>query len=369
MRLRPRTALVIVLAAAVASVFSTTLAYQTVRNDGRVPDTFSLAALNASFWFGWALLSWPLTALAARWRLDRTPRVAIPLHVLAALAAGTAHIALQSATSSALWFRSMSMKGAMPGADLPSFGARWLEAFPSQLFQLVDWELLAAMGIIALAHAVFYRREVQQRALREAQLEARLMEAQLQALQQQLQPHFLFNTLHAISALMHRDVNLADKVLVRLSDLLRITLELGGQSEVRLSRELDFIRSYLEIEQARLGDRLTVTYDIAADALDCQVPVLILQPLVENAVKHGIARHTEPGQVRIRVARQQGQLILSVANSGPDLSDAAPGRGNGIGLANTRARLLHHFGDEGDLALDQQQQHSFTATVTIPCRK
>jgi LytS/YehU family sensor histidine kinase len=299
--------------------------------------------------------------------VDRVPRIAIPVNIVAALAAGAAHIALQSATASALWVRSMPSQDEA-SAVLAAFGARWLVAFPSQLYQLVDWELLAAMGILALAHAVFYRREAQQRALREAQLEARLMEAQLLALQQQLQPHFLFNTLHAISALMHRDVNLADKVLVRLSDLLRITLELGGQKEARLSRELDVVQSYLEIEKARLGDRLTVAYDIDATCLDCLVPVLILQPLVENAVKHGIARHTAPGRVEIS-ARSTGEwLVLTVTNAGPDLTESAPHAGAGIGHANTRARLLHHFGDDGRLDLEPEP-HRYTARVTFPCRK
>ena len=358
----------IVAAAAAASVFSTLLAYQTTRNDGRVPDTFALAALNASFWFGWVLLSWPLAALVARWRIDRRPRVAIPMNIVGALAAGTAHIALQSATSAALWLRAMTMKGGMPGETMPGFGERWLVAFPSQLYQLVDWELLAAMGIIALAHAVFFRREAEARALNEARLEARLMEAQLQALQQQLQPHFLFNTLHAISALMHRDVHLADKVLVRLSDLLRVTLELGGQSEARLSRELDVVQSYLEIEKARIGDRLTVAYDIDATCLDCRVPVLILQPLVENAVKHGIASHTEPGRIEIAAHSTGSRLVLTVTNSGPDLADTPPRAGAGIGHANTHARLLHHFGDDGHLDIDAER-YRYTARVVIPCRK
>ena len=366
MRFRPRAILLILLIAAVASVFSTTIAYQTVRSDGRWPDTFALAVLNSSFWFGWAALAMPLAALSARWRIDRTPRVAIPLHVVAALSAGALHVCLQSAVQAALYVRVAATKG-LDHDYLAVFGERWLVVFPSQLLQLVDWELLAGMGVVALAHAVFYYREMQDRALSEANLETRLMEAQLTALQQQLQPHFLFNTLHAISTLMHRDVNLADKVLVRLSDLLRITLELGGEKEVPLSRELDFTRSYLEIEQTRIGGRLTVDIDIAANTLDCLVPTLILLPLVENAVKYGVAPHTGPGHIVIRSGRQHGLLTLTVADNGPGPVTVDRVRPGGIGLTNTRARLLHHFGDKGDLALDRRAD-GFTARLTLPCR-
>lgn len=368
MRFRARTALLILLVAAVASVFSTTVAYQTVRNDGRAPDTFVLAALNSSFWFGWVLLAWPLSALSARWRIDRTPRVAIPLHIVAVVTAGSLHVALQSTTQSALYVRSFLMKEGVDGSVTALFAKRWMTLFPMQLLQLIDWELLAGMGVVALAHAVFYYRETQQRALREANLETRLIEAQLTALQQQLQPHFLFNTLHAISALMHRDVNLADKVLVRLSDLLRITLDSGREREISLGREMEFIQKYLDIEKMRIGERLTVTTDIAPDTLDCVVPTLILQPLVENAIKHGIARHIELGTLAIQSSKRDGMLTLTVADNGPGPVTADMVRHGGIGLSNTRARLHHHFGDDGRLYLDRRPD-GFTARLTFPCRK
>jgi hypothetical protein len=366
MRFRSRTVFLILLAASVASVFSTAIAYQSIRNMGGSPETFTLAALNTSFWFGWAVLAVPLTALSARWRLDRTPIKAVPILVAAALCAGALHVCLQTTTQAAIWVRTMALKE--PVTDyLGMFGRRWVSALPGQLLQLIDWELLAGMGVIALAHAVFYYRETQARALREANLETRLMEAHLTALQQQLQPHFLFNTLHAISALMHRDVDLADKVLVRLSDLLRITLESGGEKEVRLSRELDFIRSYLEIEQTRIGDRLTLQLDIDPNTLDCVVPMLILQPLVENAVKHGVAPHAGPAHIVIRSLQRDNMLHLSVANNGPVLGVADPERSSGIGLVNTRARLLHHYGDSGWLDL-KKRTDGFTAELTFPCR-
>ena len=322
--------------------------------------------LNAAFWFGWVALAVPLAALSARWRIDRTPRVAIPLHIAAALVAGAVHVAMQAAAQAGLYVRMASMKSGTPDA-LALFAKRWTTIMPMQLLQLIDWELLAAISVVALAHAIFYYRETQDRALREANLETRLIEAQLTALQQQLQPHFLFNTLHAISALMHRDVDLADKVLVRLSDLLRITLDSGAEKEVVLSRELDFTRSYLEIEQARIGSRLSVELKADPGTLECRVPTLILQPLVENAVKHGVAQHSGPAHIEIRTGKRHGKLVLTVEDNGPGSRPSETNRPGGIGLTNIRARLLHHYGENGHLFVDKRKE-GFTAELTFPCR-
>lgn len=365
-RSRLRAVLLIVLIAAVASAFSTSIAYQTVRGDGRVPDKVALAILNGSFWFGWAALSVPLSMLAARFRIDRRPRVAVPVLIVSALVAGALHVGLQSAAQSVVFVRGAIARGLDHGyVDL--FVKRWQISYPSQLLQLIDWELLAGMGVIALAHAVFFRREAQQRALREANLETRLIEAQLKTLQQQLHPHFLFNTLHAVSALMHRDVEGANRVLVRLSDLLRMSLDSGSQKEWRLSRELEFIDKYLEIEKARFGDRLTMDFDVDADTFDAFVPALILQPLVENAIKHGVAPHTAHGHIDIRAKNVDGVLQLSVSDNGPGPVTADKVRVGGIGLTNIRSRLNHHFGELGRLYLDRKAD-GFSAQVTLPFR-
>jgi two-component system, LytTR family, sensor kinase len=144
-------------------------------------------------------------------------------------------------------------------------------------------------AIIGLHFAVVYARQARDRTIRAAQLETRLAEAQLQALQRQLHPHFLFNTLNAISALMHRDVEAADAMLAKLSDLLRMALDQPGVQEVPLKDELDFLETYLEIEQARFGSRLSVRFDIDPETLDAYVPNLLLQPLVENSIRHAVA--------------------------------------------------------------------------------
>ena len=179
-----------------------------------------------------------------------------------------------------------------------------------------DWEMMTYWTIVGISHALRYHYEAQDRALRASRLETRLMEAQLQTLQRQLQPHFLFNTLNTIAALMHRDVEAADAMLARLGDLLRLSFETLGVQEVALEQELDFLRQYVAIEQARFRERLTVSFDIDDDALECLVPNLLLQPLVENAIRHGIGPRVGPGHVLVRAARSGSVLELEVRDDG-----------------------------------------------------
>ena len=184
---------------------------------------------------------------------------------------------------------------AQAGSDVWMKNMTWWTHVTRTYFISFDWEMMTYWAIIGFWHATAYYRVAQDRALKASRLETRLAEAQLQALQRQLHPHFLFNTLNAISALMHRDVEAADQMLARLSDLLRIALDQRGAQEVALKDELEFLQKYLEIEQTRFGDRLVVRYDVEAETLDAQVPNLILQPLVENSVRHAVAVRIEPG--------------------------------------------------------------------------
>jgi two-component system LytT family sensor kinase len=205
----------------------------------------------------------------------------------------------------------------------------------------VCWYAAAA----AMSYALLYYRQARERAVRTSQLETRLVEAQLKTLQQQLHPHFLFNTLHAISALMHRDVDAADRTLMRLSDLLRLTLERLGEQEVTLNAELDFLHKYLEIERTRFADRLVVRYDIQPETLETLVPTLLLQPLVENAIKHGVASKSGAGHIDITARRDHDKLRIEVRDDGVGLSeDALTALQKGIGVSTTRARLQHQFG-------------------------
>jgi len=216
-------------------------------------------------------------------------------------------------------------------------------------------------------HAFDYYQKFRERELRSLELEKHLAEAKLEALQMQLNPHFLFNTLHGISALMHKDVETADRILSRLSDLLRRTLENTGTQEVPLKQELDFLERYLEIERTRFGDRLTVRMYIDPDTLEAQVPNLVLQPLVENAIRHGIEPHAKPGIIELRAQRKNGMLQLQVQDNGAGLPGGQPIE-EGIGLSNTRARLQQLYGSAHQFRLHNLTSGGLVVSITIPCR-
>ena len=210
----------------------------------------------------------------------------------------------------------------------------------------LDWEMMTYWAIVGLSHALLYYRESRDRELRAAQLETRLVEAQLKTLQQQLHPHFLFNTLHAISALMHRDVEAADRMLMQLSDLLRITLEHLGQQEVTLDAELDFLSKYLEIEQTRFADRLVVRFDIQPETLDAlRARACCCSRWSRTPSSTAWRGKSGPGHIDITARRDGDKLRLEVRDDGVGLSeDALTALQKGIGVSTTRARLQHLFG-------------------------
>lgn len=301
-------------------------------------------------WYLWALLAGPMYWLVAhapietgRWA--RSATVYLPVGaVIAALKFGMDYLA-----SAALSENPISLA-------LPSFIYRFYANF------MTYWVL------IAVAHAIEYARKYRDRRLRASQLEARLAQVQLEVLRMQLQPHFLFNTLHAISALMHRDVEAADRMLVQLGDLLRLTIDKIGVQEVSLKEELEFLRSYLEIEQTRFQDRLTVTLDIDAETLDARVPNLILQPIVENSIRHAVAPHSAAGRIEVRSRRDHGTLRLSIRDDGPGIDEAEAGPQEGIGLSNIRARLEQWYGPEHELDLENHPDGGLIVTLSIPYR-
>ena len=236
------------------------------------------------------------------------------------------------------------------------------------------WKYWVFMG---LYYAFDYHRRFREREVVAAQLETQLATAHLQALRMQLHPHFLFNALHSVAMLTMIDPDAAHRVLVQLSALLRTTLDRSAAAEVPLSEEIDFMDRYLAIEQIRFQDRLRV--DIRADdaALAAAVPNLILQPLVENAVRHGIARRSNARCLTIRGERQDGSLVLEVEDDGPGLPPGwtlTPPEGTGVGLVNVRSRLERMYGEHGRLELltpaDEQghPRQGVLARVTIPYR-
>ena len=219
---------------------------------------------------------------------------------------------------------------------------------------------------LAVAHALHYYRSVREGEARASQLAGQLAQAQLQALKMQIHPHFLFNTLNSIAALLHKDVEAADKMIARLGDFLRMTLKRSETQTIDFGQELDFLKCYLDIEHVRFQDRLTVAMEIEPDTLDCMVPNLILQPIVENAVRHGIARQTVPGHITIRALKKSSRFIMQVEDDGPGLNINTNGGSSGIGLSNTRARLQQFYGADFDFQIANAKTRGVVVTLEIP---
>lgn len=199
--------------------------------------------------------------------------------------------------------------------------------------------------------------------LRAGQLARQLAEARLAALQQQLHPHFLFNALQAISTLLHRDPPLADALLVKLSALLRGVLDDASERTITLRRELELTKNYLDIEQVRFHDRLHVEWSIAAEALECRVPGLVLLPLVENAIRHGLSRKVGPCRLDVRADVIDGALVMTVSDDGLGAAGAIR---PGVGLGNTAERLRALYGDGAQLAYGNAPEGGFRTTIRLP---
>ncbi len=232
----------------------------------------------------------------------------------------------------------------------------------------ITYQLPIFWGLVGVAHALQFYERTKARERREAELEARLAQARLHALRMQLNPHFLFNTLNSIASLVHEQPQ-AEEMIEALSDLLRLTLNASDRQEVALREELHFLERYLLIEQIRFGKRLLVEKQIDVSALDALVPILILQPLVENAVKHGIESQIAPGVIRITAERAGASLLLQVKDNGRGLAASAKGQlTEGVGLSNSRSRLRELYGGRASLALKPGAAGGFLAEIQIPWR-
>lgn len=247
-----------------------------------------------------------------------------------------------------------------------------IQRFQNLLVNEFHFSLLIYFAVLGLYQALDYYRRFREREFRAAQLEVeaarletQLAQAQLDALKMQLHPHFLFNTLNSISVLMTDDAKAANRMLVRLSELLRAALKSEGKQEIPLRQELEFLRGYLEIEQTRFQDRLTVDLDIEKEALDAQVPNLILQPLVENAIRHGIAPRAEAGLIQVQARRANGFVELCVSDNGAGLNESQT-QGNGIGLTNTRKRLEKIYGEQYGFEISSPAGGGLQVKLKIP---
>jgi two-component sensor histidine kinase len=227
------------------------------------------------------------------------------------------------------------------------------------LFYRFHPNLLTYWAFVGFTQAFDYFRKYQER-------EREITRLSLEMLKAQMQPHFLFNALHTISAMMHVDVPRADRMLSRLSSLLRMTLANIGRQEVRLADEIAFVEAYLDIERERFGEHLAMRIEVAHEALDALVPALFLQPLVENCIRHGFAAPTKDGTISIGAARDGTRLVLTVADDGRGLSGVPPREG--VGLANSRQRLQQLYGEEHTLRIESREGGGVLVTAAIPYR-
>jgi two-component system LytT family sensor kinase len=323
-----------------------------MRFDGYRPPLAHGLAMRMPFWYLWALAVPPLQWVARRYPLDRMrwlPGAA--LQVSMAIVFSFVHRALELGVQLLLPQRLFLM-----GAPYPE---SWGEFVTSALAGNLG---LYAILMAAVYCADYYAR-YRERELAASQLQAQLAGAQLQALRMQLNPHFLFNALNSISMLVRGGRNPeAVRMLAGLGDLLRSVLEEERPHEVPLRDELQFLERYLEIEQIRAG-RLQVRMDVAPETMDARVPNLILQPIVENAIRHGIARSSTASLVEIGARRENGSLLLSVRDDGPGMSEE--GR-EGVGLRNTRARLAGMYGDAQGLEIGDADEGGALVTLRLP---
>lgn len=316
------------------------------------PTTWQLQVAEAFANFGvWAALTPIVLALARRSPLrDRGWLAFVGVHLVAALAVSLVQVAVHTVLDLGFIHGQFNMRSMANG-------------FQALFARTYHFGLLVYAAIIGIHEVVIAYRNQEVRA---SQLEARLAEAQLEALKMQLNPHFLFNTLHAISALMHKDVRDADRMIARLSEFLRMSLESGNVQEVTLKRELEFLERYLEIEKIRFPDRLGVEMSIDPETLDARVPNLVLQPLVENAIRHGISKRRGAGRIEIHARRLGDSLELRVLDDGAGLDASAGGVREGIGLSNTRLRLEQLYGERQTFTAGGRPEGGFEAALSIP---
>jgi two-component system, LytTR family, sensor kinase len=262
-------------------------------------------------------------------------------------------------------------------AVLWSITPRWRQQFPA----LIDCyrayfafgfyiDLIIALLIVIAVHALLYYQNFRASELAQSSLKTQLAQAQLRALKMQLHPHFLFNTLHSISSLVLEDPPKANSMIARLGDFLRLTLENSNQQLVSLKEETEFLRCYLEIEQVRFGDRLMVVLELEPQTLSAQVPHLILQPVVENAIQHAVAPRATQGRINIEAKRLDSLLRLEVRDNGPGIiSNGDLPEKKGVGLSNVRARLHQIYGSDFRFELVNAKDGGLTVAMEIPFQR
>jgi len=317
------------------------------------------------YWLLWAGLAPAIFLFTRRFPIDRERWLGNSLlHIVACVVLSIAHRAIYLIIGWLLHVAAYQNLGSIP------------DLYSSDILFNLPTGFMSYGTIFLVSYVIDYYRRHQEEELNISRLKAELAQAQLQvteaqlhALKMQLHPHFLFNTLNSISALLDEDVDAAEQMLARLGDLLRLTLENSGAQQVTLQEELEFLRCYLEIEHVRFHDRLAVNMLIEPETLDARVPNLILQPIVENAIRHGIVSRIAPGEIEIRATRAGGVLQLRVKDNGPGLHGSEASSGpikEGLGLANTRARLQQMYGAAHRFEMADAPEGGLQVTLEMP---
>lgn len=335
------------LAWTVLGLLSASQAAVGMATEGRAIHWGPLLAARLVDWYTCGVFTPAFFWLARRYPIDRARWLRhVPLHIAAAAVATVGKFALQRVIVVDVF-----------GQPFPPLGAVLAHGFIS--------ENIAFWCVIAVVHAIEFHQRVREREVLTARLRARLSEAQLTALASQLHPHFLFNTLQGISTLVYRDPAAADAMLGHLSALLRRTLQRGHGHEVTLTDELALLDEYLAIVQQRFGDRLQLTRAVAPDTLPGLVPHFVLQPLVENAIEHGIARRAGAGQITIAAERDGARLRITVSDDGPGVDNGVRAPRDGVGLGGTRQRLAELYGPVATLDLVSRAERGGTSAVLV----
>jgi two-component system, LytTR family, sensor kinase len=309
-------------------------------------------------WLPWALATPLVIGLARRYDIIRSVNIQTAAVHLAAFA-------LISLVAEA-WFAVLQVLfNPWDYAQQPTFMETWRT---SLLFQVLTYLIVYAL-ILTVTYVMDARERMARQITETARLSEELSKSQLAALRQQIEPHFMFNTLHSITGLVRDCKNdAAVSMIVGLSEFLRRALEDSHRSQVTLAEEVEYLQRYLDIQKVRFGERLQVSMDISEGLLSAQVPNLLLQPLVENAIKHGIAKRAAGGTVRITGRCHDGNLCLSICNDGPDSPTNWPAARTGVGINNLRTRLQILHGEEAQLQLKHAETGAVEVVVRLPFR-
>jgi two-component system LytT family sensor kinase len=306
----------------------------------------------ATRFYLWAALSPAVVSLLRRFPLQPIAASRAVVHFIASLIFSLIHMGLHLSLAVVLMGRAT-----LPGGS-SSLLVQFVHSYPLGV--------LAYWVIIAIVNTTNHYERIGVEQLRSSKLQAQLAEARLRTLQMQLQPHFVFNALHSLSDLVTDEPKTAVRLIARLGDFLRLTLQNSTAQGVPLKRELDFLDAYLEIERVRFGDRLKVVFAIDPQSLDAEVPSLILQPLVENAIRHGVASHIGPGLVQLVTKRRDQTLLIEIRDNGPGMPTNAR---EGLGLRNTHERLRQTYGLKYSLEVRNQGESGVVVSCELPYRR